>query len=104
MFLLNVHTMQDACQKRLISSSDFIQSKRHEKPTLCDFLTRKYWINLYENACGSCLDIYLSGGERIYSWIYYFWIYWCLKSGFIAVVLTEVSSLKTGKKLLYSVT
>ena len=41
----------------------------HEEPTLCDFLTRKYWINL-SDACGTCLDIYLSGGERIYSWIY----------------------------------
>ena len=46
-----------------------------------------------ENVCGSCLDIYLSGGERIYYGIYYFWIYLCLKIGFIAVSLTEVLSL-----------
>ena len=57
---LHALLITDTCQKRLISSSDFIQSKRHEEPTLHDFLMRKYWINLSKNACGSCLDICLS--------------------------------------------
>ena len=65
----------------------------YEVPSLCDFFTRKYWINLSENVCGSCLDIYLSVAERIYYRIYYFRIYLCLKIQFIAVALTEVSSL-----------
>ena len=38
----------------------------------------------------SCLDMYLSACERIYVWIYYFWIYEGLKIGFIAVHLNEV--------------
>ena len=59
---------------------------RHEETTLRDIFMRKYWINLSENVCGSCLDIYLSGGERIYWWIYYSWIYGCLKLGYVAVV------------------
>ena len=42
----------------------------YEEPSLRDFLMGKYWINLSENVCGSCLDIYLSGAERIYYWIY----------------------------------
>ena len=58
-----VHSNEDARKKRhFISSSDFIQSKRHEEPTLHNFLSRKYWINLSENwfvSClGTCLDTY----------------------------------------------
>ena len=80
-------------RKFLIWSAVFIVVTCHEEPNLHHLLMRKYWINLFENACGSCLDIYLSGGERIYYRIYYFWIYGCLKYQIIAVHLTEVSSL-----------
>ena len=58
-----VHAKQLAREKRLISSSDCIQSKRHEEPTLRDFLTRKYWINLSENWFVSCLDTCLDTYE-----------------------------------------
>ena len=34
LFLLNVHAMQDAKEKRLISSSDYMQLKHHKEPTL----------------------------------------------------------------------
>ena len=89
-----VHALVDAHEKRLISVRASVELKRYEEPTLRDFLTRKYWINLSENACGSCLDIYLSGAKRIYYRIYYLWIYLCLKIGFIAVDLTELSYFK----------
>ena len=51
--------------KRGISSSDFVLSglKLHKEPTLRDFLTRKYWINLSENWFVSCLDICLDTYE-----------------------------------------
>ena len=50
--------------------------------------------SIFTYACGSCLDIYLSGAKRIYYRIYYLWIYLCLKIGFIAVDLTELSYFK----------
>ena len=39
---LHALLITDARQKRVISSSNFIQSKRHKEPTLHDFLMRKY--------------------------------------------------------------
>ena len=46
-----------------------------------------------KNACGSCLDIYLSGYERISCCMYYSSRYCCLEMDFIAVNLTKASSL-----------
>ena len=58
-------------RERLISSSDFIQSKRHKESTLRDFLTRKYWINLSENWFVSCLDTCLDTYEISKDFDYY---------------------------------
>ena len=54
-----VHTLVDAHEKRLISVCASVELKLYEEPTLCDFLTRKYCINLSENWVVSCLDICL---------------------------------------------
>ena len=54
-----VHALVDTHEKRLISVRASVELKCYEEPTLCDFLTRKYWINLSENACVCCLDTYL---------------------------------------------
>ena len=39
LFLLSVHAMQDAHQKRLISVHASVELKHYEEPNLCNFLT-----------------------------------------------------------------
>ena len=51
-----VHALVDAREKRLISVRASVELKCYEEPNLCDFLTRKYCINLSENWFVSCLD------------------------------------------------
>ena len=51
-----VHALVDAQEKRLISVRASVELKCYEEPTLRDFLTRKYCINLSENWFVSCLD------------------------------------------------
>ena len=58
-----VHALVDAREKRLISVRASVELKHYEETTLCNFLTRKYWINLSENWFVSCLNTCLDTYE-----------------------------------------
>ena len=63
------------------SKFNFKLATSHFTPDLDNFLNREYLLELLENICEISMDIVVDMYERMDVWIYYFWIYRCLKSG-----------------------
>ena len=90
--------MIGAREKRLISVRAFVELKRYEGPTLMDYFTRKYWINLSKIIFVCCLDTCLCAYKRISCWDYSKCLKKLVQNGFRTVLLVDLTGLGSSNK------